>query len=110
VGRVTLIGDAAHAPTPNLGQGACMVLEDAVVLAKWLREGAAGRMEIPAALRAYENERYARTAMVTKVSWRLGAVGQWANPVVCAVRDFVTSLTPQFMFLQNHRSVVGFEV
>jgi 2-polyprenyl-6-methoxyphenol hydroxylase-like FAD-dependent oxidoreductase len=108
-GRVTTIGDAAHAPTPNLGQGACMVFEDAVVLAKWLGEAAAGRMEAAAARRAEARARSAPTAMVTKVSWRLGAVGQWTNPVLCALRDFATSLTPRFMFLQNHRSVVGFE-
>jgi 2-polyprenyl-6-methoxyphenol hydroxylase-like FAD-dependent oxidoreductase len=109
VGRVTLIGDAAHAPTPNLGQGACMVIEDAVVLAKHLTEYARGRMAPDAALRAYERDRYARTAMVTNVSWRLGRVGQWTNPVMCALRNLATSLVPRFMFMQNHRSVVGFE-
>jgi 2-polyprenyl-6-methoxyphenol hydroxylase-like FAD-dependent oxidoreductase len=108
-GRVTLVGDAAHAPTPNLGQGACMVIEDAIVLAKYLAESAAGRLEVPAALRAYERDRYQRTAMVTNVSYRLGRVGQWTNPLLCAMRDFVTSLTPNFMFLQNHKSVVGYE-
>src|SRR5262249_36837704 len=36
-GRVTLVGDAIHPTTPNLGQGACMALEDAVVLAASLR-------------------------------------------------------------------------
>jgi FAD-dependent urate hydroxylase len=36
-GRVTLLGDAAHPMTPNLGQGACQALEDAVVLASNLR-------------------------------------------------------------------------
>ena len=108
-GRVTLIGDAAHAPTPNLGQGACMVIEDAVVLAKHLAEFARGRMSPDAALRAYERDRYARTAMVTNVSWKLGRVGQWTNPLMCALRNLATSLVPRFMFMQNHRSVVGFE-
>ncbi len=37
-GRVTLRGDAAHPPTPNLGQGACQALEDALVLAGCLAE------------------------------------------------------------------------
>lgn len=36
-GRVALLGDAAHATTPNLGQGACMAIEDAVVFAKCLK-------------------------------------------------------------------------
>ena len=38
MGRVTLLGDAAHPMTPNLGQGACQAIEDAVVLARCLRE------------------------------------------------------------------------
>src|SRR5262249_16464657 len=36
-GRVALLGDAAHATTPNMGQGACQALEDAVVLGQCLR-------------------------------------------------------------------------
>jgi hypothetical protein len=37
-GRVTLLGDAAHPTTPNLGQGACQAIEDAVVLAASLAD------------------------------------------------------------------------
>jgi len=48
--RITLLGDAAHPMTPNLGQGACQALEDALVLAKELQANA----DIPTALRAYE--------------------------------------------------------
>ena len=40
IGRVTLLGDAAHPMTPNLGQGACQAIEDAVVLALCLGERA----------------------------------------------------------------------
>ena len=39
-GRITLLGDAVHATTPNLGQGACQALEDAVILAHALRGAA----------------------------------------------------------------------
>jgi 2-polyprenyl-6-methoxyphenol hydroxylase-like FAD-dependent oxidoreductase len=109
-GRITLLGDAAHATTPNLGQGGCMALEDGVVLAKHVARAHRRVVELPAALRAYETERYPRTTMVTKASWRLGWVGQWSNPTMCIVRDLLTSLTPAFMFRQNHRSVVGFAV
>ncbi|MFF5244464.1 FAD-dependent monooxygenase [Streptosporangium sp. NPDC000095] len=38
-GRVALLGDAAHAMTPNLGQGACQAIEDAVVLAHVVGDG-----------------------------------------------------------------------
>jgi 2-polyprenyl-6-methoxyphenol hydroxylase-like FAD-dependent oxidoreductase len=50
-GRVTLLGDAAHATTPNLGQGACMALEDAVVLASLPQHDSAS---VESALREYE--------------------------------------------------------
>ena len=83
-GRVTLLGDAAHATTPNLGQGACMAIESAVVLAQSL----ARPDDIPTALRDYETRRKPRTAWITNQSWQIGRVGQWENPFACAARDF----------------------
>lgn len=61
-GRVTLLGDAAHPTLQYLAQGACMAIEDAVVLSRTL--AAAGRGEINAALDAYEKERYLRAIRV----------------------------------------------
>src|SRR5579859_7212113 len=66
-GRVTLLGDAAHPMTPNLGQGACQALEDAVVLARCLQ----ARDDIPAALGRYETARIPRTTAVVNTSWRV---------------------------------------
>jgi salicylate hydroxylase len=60
-GNVTLLGDAAHPTLQYLAQGACMAIEDAVVLAAKLR-GAAS--EVGAALQAYEQERYLRAIRV----------------------------------------------
>lgn len=59
-GRVVLAGDAAHATTPSLAQGAAMALEDAVVLAESLQ--VSGSVE--AALAAYESRRRPRTKWV----------------------------------------------
>ena len=60
-GRVTLLGDAAHPMLQYLAQGACMATEDAV----WLAEKVAAQPDdIPAALRAYQQQRYLRTARV----------------------------------------------
>jgi 3-hydroxybenzoate 6-monooxygenase len=57
-GRVTLLGDVAHPMLQYLAQGACMAIEDAVVLAEMLRARDGG---IAAALREYEEARYLRT-------------------------------------------------
>jgi 3-hydroxybenzoate 6-monooxygenase len=60
-GRVALLGDAAHPMLQYLAQGACMATEDAV----WLAEKVAEQpRDLPAALRAYVQQRYLRTARV----------------------------------------------
>jgi 2-polyprenyl-6-methoxyphenol hydroxylase-like FAD-dependent oxidoreductase len=59
-GTVLLIGDAAHATSPNMAEGAAMALEDAIVLADTL----AGERTITEALRAYDERRRVRTGWV----------------------------------------------
>lgn len=80
-GRVTLLGDAAHPTTPNLGQGACMAIESAWVLAECLKtDGVSG-------LTAYEQKRFARTAEVTNRSWSLGKMFAVESRLGCWLRD-----------------------
>ena len=55
-GRVALLGDAGHSTTPDIGQGGCAALEDAVVLGETFRDGG----DIAAALRQYEARRCER--------------------------------------------------
>ena len=62
VGRVTLLGDACHPMTPFMAQGACMAIEDAVVLGRALT--GVSEAAVPAALQRYENARKERTARV----------------------------------------------
>jgi len=106
VGRVTLLGDAAHPMTPNLGQGACQAIEDAVVLARCLREvdGVAD------ALRRYEELRAARTARIVRQSRRIGRVGQLENPLLCRLRDRALAMIPSKLQLRQLEEVVGHEV
>jgi len=77
LGRVTLLGDAAHPTLPYLAQGACMAIEDAVCLASHL---GAGRENIPDALRAYESTRFARTASVQMTSREMGEINHATGP------------------------------
>ncbi len=89
-GPVTLLGDAAHPMTPNMGQGACQAIEDAAVLAACLRAEADG----PRGLRRYEATRAARAHDFVRRSWRLGRLGQWRHPAARAARDLAVRLTP----------------
>jgi 2-polyprenyl-6-methoxyphenol hydroxylase-like FAD-dependent oxidoreductase len=95
-GRVTLVGDAAHPMTPNLGQGACQALEDAVILARALRAAP----DIAAAWQSYERTRRRRAASVTLASRRIGAMGQLENPVAIAARDMLVGLMGRFQVRQ----------
>jgi 2-polyprenyl-6-methoxyphenol hydroxylase-like FAD-dependent oxidoreductase len=90
-GRATLLGDAVHPTTPNLGQGGCMAIEDAVILARCLHKY--GPSE--AGLRAYEKLRYPRTKAVSFVSRIYGSVGQWESPWATRLRSTTLSLVSQ---------------
>lgn len=61
--HVVLLGDAVHAMAPDLGQGGCQALEDALVLAHYL---ATTDCSIPDALRRYQDERASRTAEIVR--------------------------------------------
>jgi 2-polyprenyl-6-methoxyphenol hydroxylase-like FAD-dependent oxidoreductase len=89
-GRVTLIGDAAHPTTPNLGQGGCMAIEDAVTLAHCLATSDSHE----AAYAAYERLRVARTTRVVEASWKFGRIAQLEGTVSTALRNFAMRLTP----------------
>lgn len=96
-GRVVLLGDAGHATTPNLGQGACQAMEDAVVLADKLSSHSNQEANQEEALRAYEKSRLARTRKVVVLSRRVGSVAQWTNPLAIALRNTAMRLTPKFL-------------
>jgi 2-polyprenyl-6-methoxyphenol hydroxylase-like FAD-dependent oxidoreductase len=81
-GRVTLLGDAAHPMTPNMGQGACMAIEDALVLSRCLQR----YPDVVTALKRYEDLRFDRTKMVVQDAWQQGVVGQWKRPAAVAIR------------------------
>jgi 2-polyprenyl-6-methoxyphenol hydroxylase-like FAD-dependent oxidoreductase len=103
-GRVTLLGDAAHPCTPNLGQGGGMALEDALVVAKCIsREGS-----IQSALRRYESLRRRRTRHIQQRSLMMGHIGQWQNRTMVASRHMVTRLLPAALFELNLRRVYSY--
>lgn len=102
-GRVALLGDAAHAMTPNLGQGACQALEDAVTLAHCLD----ATSEVAAALRSYDRLRRPRTKAITRRSARLGTLGQLSWPPAVLLRDTAARLMPTRVTLRSMTPVLG---
>ena len=104
-GRVTLLGDAAHPMTPNLGQGGCQAIEDALELAAQL----SAATNVEAGLRSYEARRIARTTSIVMASRRVGAMGQIESPLLCRLRDLAVRLTPGSVSLKSLATVAAYE-
>jgi 2-polyprenyl-6-methoxyphenol hydroxylase-like FAD-dependent oxidoreductase len=104
-GRITLLGDAAHPMTPNLGQGACQAIEDALVLARCL--GCGG--EVVPSLRFYEARRIPRTADVARRSLLTGRILQLENPLLCRLRDAVAKKTSVRAQLRQLERIARYE-
>jgi 2-polyprenyl-6-methoxyphenol hydroxylase-like FAD-dependent oxidoreductase len=83
--------------TPNLGQGACQALEDAVVL---------GRCAAAGDLASYDAERRPRATMISRRSAMIGKMAQWQSPAAVALRDTVLRATPQSSFLRSLKPVL----
>ena len=87
---VILLGDAAHAMTPNLGQGAAMAIEDAWELSECLTKSP----NIRTALNRYEQHRRHRVQMVQWASRFVGLAIQTESPFLCAIRDNLVRAVP----------------
>jgi 2-polyprenyl-6-methoxyphenol hydroxylase-like FAD-dependent oxidoreductase len=95
-GSVVLLGDAAHAMTPNLGQGGGQALEDAIVLAAAVSR----TRDLTAALARYDHERRARTQAMCQAATRQLRFGQQLHaPIAVAARNTAVALTPNHIAL-----------
>jgi 2-polyprenyl-6-methoxyphenol hydroxylase-like FAD-dependent oxidoreductase len=90
-GRVVLLGDAGHATTPNMGQGAGQAVEDAAVLAQCL----ATAPNLAAGFQAFEKRRLPRTTRIVNTSWQLGKVAQLENPLLISLRNTALRWLPK---------------
>lgn len=102
-GRVVLLGDAAHAMTPDLGQGACTAIEDALALA----DSMAGSRDLGRSLARYQRARRARCARVSARSRRVSRLCQLDSPLLCWLRDLTTRLTPAAFLARGLRKTIG---
>lgn len=92
-GRVMLLGDAAHAMTPNLGQGGAQAILDAYALAELLEQ----HRNYAEAFLQFEKRRKPKVTAVVKLAWRLGKMAHWQNGFLQMVRDWALWLTPDFV-------------
>jgi 2-polyprenyl-6-methoxyphenol hydroxylase-like FAD-dependent oxidoreductase len=90
-GRVALLGDAAHATTPNLGQGAAQAIEDAWAMALALKKFNLD----PLALKAYEAVRQDKALWIVKQSWSFQSICHLKKPWQQSLRDFMVKHLPQ---------------
>jgi 2-polyprenyl-6-methoxyphenol hydroxylase-like FAD-dependent oxidoreductase len=105
-GRVTLVGDAAHPMTPNLGQGACQAIEDALALALSLDR----HRGIPEALGSYEAMRIPRTSAIVARSRDVGRLGQIENRTLATLRNALMRRTPARFQTRQLAQVIDYEV
>jgi 2-polyprenyl-6-methoxyphenol hydroxylase-like FAD-dependent oxidoreductase len=103
-GRMTLLGDAIHPTTPNLGQGGCLAMEDAMVLARCFERYGANEN----ALRRYERARHKRTSAVSIYSRYYGNIGQWENVWARGLRRATLALVPESLAQKLMQIVFGY--
>ncbi|EUK19626.1 FAD-dependent monooxygenase, partial [Staphylococcus aureus] len=83
------LGDAAHATTPNMGQGAGQAMEDAIVLVNCFNA-----YDFEKALQRYDKIRVKHTAKVIKRSRKIGKIAQYRSRLFVAVRNRIMKMMP----------------
>jgi len=89
--NVCLIGDAAHAMTPNMGQGAGQAIEDGLALARAMSNNLEN---VEQAFSEYQNYRYRKVQQIVNNSWRIGGIAQLNAPILIAIRNAMMRITP----------------
>jgi 2-polyprenyl-6-methoxyphenol hydroxylase-like FAD-dependent oxidoreductase len=92
-GKILLIGDAAHATTPNMGQGAGQAIEDAIILSKVLKN----KRNHEEAFVDFEKLRMPKIKKIVNMSWRLGKIAQLDHPFQMGIRNSLMRILPSKM-------------
>jgi 2-polyprenyl-6-methoxyphenol hydroxylase-like FAD-dependent oxidoreductase len=104
-GRIGLIGDAAHATTPNLGQGGAMAVEDALVLADSFKK--LGLNE--AAWKRFEQLRRKKVDWTVSTSWSIGKICHLGNPLLRSLRNIALKKTPDSVTQKQVQRIYSLE-
>ena len=100
-GQILLIGDAAHATTPNMGQGACQAIEDAAMLLEILEK----ESDFAKAFKLFEQKRLARTHFIVNTSWKIGKVAQVESPFLIWLRNSFFRMIPKSINQKQLRKI-----
>lgn len=95
--KICLIGDAAHATTPNMGQGACQAVEDAWTISQCLAEN-----EPALAFAKFQKQRIAKATKVVNRSWQIGKLAHLENQVGIWLRNTLMNALPQAVVLKQN--------
>jgi len=102
--NVCLIGDSAHATTPNMGQGACQAIEDAYVLSECL-----SKYRTTKAFSEYQKLRLPKAHQVVKASWIVGKMAHLKNPILISLRNQMLRLTPSSVNRKQNEQIFQLE-
>jgi 2-polyprenyl-6-methoxyphenol hydroxylase-like FAD-dependent oxidoreductase len=100
-GRVCIVGDAAHGMAPNLGQGACVAIVNAVVLAR----AVSGTNDVPAALKAWEAAERPYVLRTQRMSYLYGAIGTKWPSALLGLRSKILPLLARTDLVQRNLRV-----
>lgn len=104
--NITLLGDAAHPTTPNLGQGGCLAIEGAFILSKCIERYGLDKDSFS----RYEKLHVDRALSIVKSSLQIGQMGQIENPVAVFFRNLFFRLTPSFVALKMVDKYFSYDV
>ncbi|MFC5872683.1 2-polyprenyl-6-methoxyphenol hydroxylase [Chryseobacterium arachidis] len=102
--NLCLIGDAAHATTPNLGQGACQAIEDAYIIGKLLEND----RNFNHIFEKFQQIRRKKVDHVVKTSWKIGQISQWGKGN--SLRNFMFRLIPEKVNQKMVEKVIRLEI
>ncbi|MGQ0557860.1 MAG: FAD-dependent monooxygenase [Nitrospiraceae bacterium] len=106
--RIILLGDSAHPMTPNLGQGGCQAIEDAVVLASLFKQVQERSMPMDSVGRSFERLRRARVHSIVERSFYLGRIANITNPAAVWLRNLAIQMTPAYFQKKQMRDILTF--
>ena len=105
-GNITLLGDAAHPTTPNLGQGGCIAIEGAYILANAIQKYGITQK----AFNIYEELQFPRAKLIVETSLKVGEMGQIENSAAVFFRNLILKFTPSSISLKMIDKFFSYDV